>query len=331
MKSLQVITLVTISLMVTCWTHGDFLEGKQLSIYYENDQFNYTDDHYTFGGRLALTNPDMQFPPWAKDNIPFFKLRGWDTSGAWFLGLQFYTPRNLRVVEQQLDDRPWAGWLHAGLRINRFGPKGDEDHRFMDTLEVTAGVVGPSAGSENVQTTIHDNFGGADPKGWHNQLKDEPALNLVWNRKRLIVREDVLGNFGADAFYKYGFSLGNVMIYQNLGFEARFGLHLPENFGIDRLGPAAFRRNENPPKFRVYGTIGAEGKVIEHNIFLDGNTFQDSHSVDKEELLGELFAGLGIHIKDDLTLSAVQVWRSEEFELQEHSNRFIAFNISYQF
>jgi len=34
------------------------------------------------------------------------------------------------------------------------------------------------------------------------------------------------------------------------------------------------------------------GTVFAHNIFLDGNTFRDSHSVAKEPLVGLVIAGL---------------------------------------
>ncbi len=67
-----------------------------------------------------------------------------------------------------------------------------------------------------------------------------------------------------------------------------------------------------------------------HNIFLDGNTFTDSHSVDKNYLVGDLvggaaISGLGMH------LGFFYVVRSPEFEGQTRPDRFGSFTLSFHF
>lgn len=37
-----------------------------------------------------------------------------------------------------------------------------------------------------------------------------------------------------------------------------------------------------PPEWEAYVFAGAEGRGVASNIFLDGNTFEDSHTVDRE-------------------------------------------------
>ena len=63
------------------------------------------------------------------------------------------------------------------------------------------------------------------------------------------------------------------------------------------------------------------------NIFLDGNTFKDSHSVDKEPLVGDFQAGLVLTWKG-YRLSFTSVHRTREFEGQESSTRYGAFSLS---
>src|SRR3546814_13149223 len=78
--------------------------------------------------------------------------------------------------------------------------------------------------------------------------------------------------------------------------------------------------------FGWYVFAGAEGRAVARNIFLDGNTFQDSPSVDKEVLVGDLSAGV-VMTFGDLRLSYVQVLRTKEFEGQDGVRLFGAFKI----
>jgi len=43
-----------------------------------------------------------------------------------------------------------------------------------------------------------------------------------------------------------------------------------------------------------YVFAGVEGRAVARDIFLDGNTFQKSPSVDKEPLVGELAVGAAL-------------------------------------
>jgi len=61
------------------------------------------------------------------------------------------------------------------------------------------------------------------------------------------------------------------------------------------------------------------------NIFLDGNTFRDCHSVDKKEFVTDLQLGVAWHFKD-MRISFVQMFRSREFEGQPDPTQHGAIN-----
>jgi hypothetical protein len=46
--------------------------------------------------------------------------------------------------------------------------------------------------------------------------------------------------------------------------------------------------------FSLYMFTLINGYVMLHNIFFDGNTFTDSHSIDKKYFVGETGAGIGM-------------------------------------
>ena len=54
-------------------------------------------------------------------------------------------------------------------------------------------------------------------------------------------------------------------------------------------GGGYFRRKKG---FNWYLFAGLEGRAVFRNIFLDGNTFTDSHSVDSKHFVGDIQAGL---------------------------------------
>ena len=64
--------------------------------------------------------------------------------------------------------------------------------------------------------------------------------------------------------------------------------------------------------WEFYGFIGANGRGVAHNIFLDGNTFANSHSVDKENWVYEFQAGILARYKK-CQLSYTFTRRSREF------------------
>lgn len=64
------------------------------------------------------------------------------------------------------------------------------------------------------------------------------------------------------------------------------------------------------------------------NIFLDGNTFQDSHSVDKEIYVADLQLGVAFHFKD-MRLAFSQIFRTREFDTQPEPAQYGAINLTF--
>ena len=70
--------------------------------------------------------------------------------------------------------------------------------------------------------------------------------------------------------------------------------------------------------------------AVLHNIFLDGNTFKDSHSVDKESFVADLMAGFAISY-GRYKFSYSYVYRTKEYKNQSDPQIFesIQFSFSY--
>ena len=133
--------------------------------------------------------------------------------------------------------------------------------------------------------------------------------------------EDVLG---VDFIPHAGISLGNIQTYANLGGTFRFGFNLPSDFGVQLArgsGIGAGPTDDIDPRVALdrswsfYLFAGADGRAVALDIFLDGNNFRDSPSVDKEILVADFSAGFGV-IAGRWQLTFTQVRRTKEFDAQ---------------
>src|SRR5262249_24365683 len=107
---------------------------------------------------------------------------------------------------------------------------------------------------------------------------------------------------------------------------------LPVDYGPPRVRPSIAGTDFFVPEtsFGWYLFFGTEGRVVARNIFLDGNTFTDSHHVDKKYLIGDLQGGLALTFQN-ARLAYTIVRRSKEFETQEGGNTFGALTLSLKF
>jgi len=81
--------------------------------------------------------------------------------------------------------------------------------------------------------------------------------------------------------------------------------------------------------FSAYAFFTADGRFVAHNIFLDGNTFRDSHSVDKKHWVADLTVGVAL-IYGRFTLAYTNALRTKEFDGQDRASRFGSVSASFQ-
>lgn len=302
-----------------------------LTLTVENDMFGRgSDQNYTNGVRITYFDTGLQSPVLADlmdKYLPNFDVNE-TTSVYYALGQNLYTPQDITRKQPDPDDRPYAAFLYgtAGLATVT------DDH--IDEIELTLGMIGPAALGEFAQEEVHHLVDSDDPKGWDHQLKNEPGLMLSMQRRW----PDAL-HADNEWFYTrltphIGTTLGNVYTYANTGFTVQF---LPSQYRWQsppmRVRPAIpgngfFAVPQD--KFAWSLFAGVEGRAIARNIFLDGNTFESSPSVDKKHFVMDANVGAALtygHKQISYTLN----WRSKEFEGQDRADLFGVINFGYRF
>ncbi len=313
------------------------------SLFFENDLFAGTDRNYTNGVKLSWTSPDLssyrdseELPDWALPwirKLPFINTPGLQRNIALSLGQSMYTPHDTESARLVEDDRPYAGWTYGGIAFH------SKDASRLDTIEIQAGMVGPTSYAEEIQRLVHELRGIDVPAGWDNQLHNEPGLELIYERKCRVLSKGRPGGPGADAITHLGAALGNISTYANAGLEIRAGWNLPADFGDALIRPAGDTNapvSASDPRllekraFSLYGFGAVSGRAVLHDVFLDGNTFTDSHSVDKEPLVADLSCGVCL-VWGRFKISYAQVIRTREFERQEEHHAFgsVTLSVSY--
>jgi hypothetical protein len=340
--------ILVLFFVLVCGTHPCFAEKdpeehSTLTFYLENDMVTGTDREYTNGVKLTWISRDLSdyheidTPAWSRnliDALPFVNKPGTVRNVSLSIGQNMYAPEDLERTDLILDDRPYAGitYLAAGFH--------SKDSKRMDTFEINVGIVGPHSYAEQVQKTWHKWINATDPRGWDHQLKDEPILNLHYERKWKLLKSDPGKGFGFDVIPHLGASLGNALTGINTGAQARFGWHLPNDYGTYLIRPGSDTNapmNEDDPRFypisRRLGChlfAGFNTSAVLRNIFLDGNTFRDSHSVDKKPFVLQGMAGVAVMVHR-FKITYAYVYQTKEYETQNEDQEYTSMTVSYSF
>jgi hypothetical protein len=303
-------------------------EFGTLNLVIENDSFAGHDRDYTNGILASWTTGPDQTPSWARAVarwLPFFSEEG-TVRASYGLGQSMFTPNDLSQEDPPGDDHPYAGWLYGSIGLF------SETPTHLDQLQLQLGVVGPAALARQAQTLVHEAIGSTKPRGWDHQLDNEPGIVITYQRSwRLPIADDIMG-LALDATPHLGAALGNVFTYANGGATLRLGWNVPVDYGPPRIEPGLPASGYFEPQadFGWYLFAGVEGRAVGRNIFLDGNSFQDSPSVEKNILVGDAQVGIALVFRA-VRLAYTYVFRTPEFKGQDDADKFGALSLSARF
>ena len=248
-------------------------------------------------------------------------------------GQSIFTPVKYHDTTPDPKDRPFAGFLYGGGSLLQ-----DIGGHMLEDFEVLAGVVGPAALARQTQEEFHALAGFNNSNldaGWKHQLSNEPGLMVSYDRHWRVWQASAFG-LEADAIPDAGVTVGNVMTYAEAGGQLRIGRNLGVDYGIARVRPALSgtgwfdaKRMESPIGWYLFA--GIQGRAVAHDIFLDGNDFQNSPSVKKNILVGDFSGGASVFYKDIAKLDFSFTERTKEFTTQKQMDHFGSASLSFRF
>lgn len=307
----------------------DTLRFRSVTAYWDNDGtipnlINDTDRYYT-----SAQGFEFGFDYTPSDALAAKLAPGWDKP-RFGLGLsikqQIYTSSDIAIADPDPDDHPYAGWLSLALAFQR------ADDTRHDHFEVGLGIVGPDSFAEDIQKWIHDEIPDEiDPQGWDTQLSNEPVINFSYQRTWRTERADIRG-VQMDLLPAVRFDAGNVYLRARGQATLRLGVNLPNDFGpasLQGFADHTMRGYWNPASnWSIYGYATIAADAVGRSIFLDGNTFEDSRSTDRETLVTRATLGVVARYKC-IRVGWAQTWESETFEAQINGQTYGSIVVSY--
>lgn len=289
-----------------------------ISLNNENDAFSFgknRDMLYSQGFRFSAEKSELETPKELKDTLA--KLPNISTLTPTHytatIGQEIYTPDNLQETKLIESENPYAGWLYG-----RFS-KLEISENYKKTSAISLGIIGKYSFAEEVQSNFHKLIGARQPMGWQNQLHTEPGLILE------------------HAFEKKDYELKSANYWKFLQTSALMSRLGNINTDLSYIMTQKFGKNFETflrPEYKNYSFYIfniVRTTAVGRNIFLDGNTFEDSHSVDKNNLVADWRFGIAIEY-NDWAFSIYQALQSKTFKEQDKDyHQFGGFNIQHLF
>lgn len=301
-------------------------------IQYENDFLGgKSDKYYTQGIEISYAKQG-DTPDWLvklADIFPTYET-GNRHGVTYTFGQKVFSPENISNPNLQTNDRPYAGYLYGTINyINSLEINTNKQH--VNFIELSIGIVGPSALGEEMQNFLHRLVNAQIAEGWEHQLEDEITLGVAYSHKwRHFISSK--GKTQTEISPHTSLVLGNAYTYLAAGIMFRWGKGLKRDMGPPNIRPGFIGNTYFVPRFdpNWYLFAGHEIRLIGKNIFLDGNTNINSHRVDSKPLVGDLLFGLAFH-KNKIRFAISHMIRSKEFTQQDDVSQYGSLNFTYYF
>ncbi len=278
---------------------ADMLSPPRFRMESDNDLLLNSDNKFTNGAalqwqsRVAMDWESLDWPEWTGFGVRFPGLQKPELykRQGFAVGQNMQTPNDLSATELIVDDVPYVGTLGVELNWIAF----DDQDFFGYALNL--GVIGPVSGAEVAQKFIHELIGAPRPRGWDNQVSNEPAVNFHGMRKRKLGRVGDPYRFSADLSISGNLGVGTAITYGEAALELRMGFRMPTGFAFlpNPLGrsityDASIPESRGRPSFYV-SAVHRES-YVPHFVFIDGSLWRDSHSVNGDHHQTQTIYGL---------------------------------------
>ncbi|MBX2854886.1 MAG: lipid A deacylase LpxR family protein [Rhodobacteraceae bacterium] len=314
-----------------------------LSLINENDELGDAKDRWRTSGIGASYLFPSDMTPWLNDGLANSLFgdapRRFELSGGQIIA----TPEALSSELPVADDRAYGAFLYVGAAATSLDADGGllgfraltEDH-----FGVQAGIVGGDAAlGEFVQDLTHRVLDGADPNGWGNGLENEFGVNLTARRVYHVYGDLGFGDLQVEWRPSLEASLGTVSTYAAIGTELRIGDDLvfdltraDNRAGVSGGGYFGGPSDWDGLSWALF--VGAQGRAVGYDVFLDGNVFangpDDDVEINKNDFTLDLNAGFSVAV-ENFRLGYVYTWRSEEFDEQDEAQAFGRVTVSVKF
>ncbi|GAA4946875.1 lipid A deacylase LpxR family protein [Halioxenophilus aromaticivorans] len=323
-----VLLLATSTISMSALAQGN----RWLQLIWENDIIAQDDAGYTNGvaiswGRNGLASFDGQLPNWLNeliDDTEFARDPNRRRAMGYVLAQQMFTPGDIQARELIDTDRPYVGLTLWGASLYSFA------ERSADHWELVLGVVGPWSGAKQGQKLVHRMTGSQQPRGWDNQIHNEPVF-AVRGQRLWRIHDGVVNGLQWDLVGSLGAAVGNLRSETGGLLVARLGSGLANTWAaVSSISSREVNSLGGPglTGWQLYWSLAAG--YVANDITLNGNTFRDSHSVGIEHWRAGTSVGV-LQNWGPIGLSFSYQLATDEFDTQTVNTRFGTLAFTYRY
>ena len=220
-------------------------EKSTLAFSIDNDGIFGVDQDYTNGLFLSYTTASITpYPIFTPLSLSYWGGASLDKF-EFLIGHKMYTPSDIEATAPQINDRPYAGYLHSEFNYISLHPQ--QAQRF----NLTIGTTGEDSLAEDAQDIVHGIIGSDEPRGWAYQIDDKVVGSIGYLTHLSLWRDAALANTDWEISNVSEINLGNFRSDVSTGVMFRWGADLAGSMGAANID------NENPFRASMLGASKA--------------------------------------------------------------------------
>lgn len=299
---------------VTLWSQNT---SAEIGIVTDNDLYTSTknDQYYTNGLQVFYRYLSKKSKPEVLKKINELRI-----------GQFMYMPRDIYIDEEQMFDRPFAGYLFA-----EFGNTNFYKNQSVLKKSIQLGYVGPNSFANQVQSSTHKLFHYTAFEEWNYQIKNTLAVQTYFMFSKPFLNS--INSKRIDFQWQSEAKLGTIFTGFSTGFVTRIGIKKLVSISDSNFYGATLNNDNEPIEREFYFYLAPSFNCQIYDATIQGSLFNDTSPVTFNlkpfRFNGE--AGLRYR-KNNWNLSYAFIYRGKEVNFERNMGYFYgSIGISYLF
>lgn len=242
------------------------------------------------------------------------------------IGQYMYSPRFIYKDEEQMFDRPFAGYLFGEFATTNFYV-----NRAVFKKHIQAGYVGPNSFADEIQSGTHKLFDYKAFEEWDYQIKNALAIQTYFMFSKTLFNS--LNSKRIDFQWQSEAKLGTIFTSLSTGFVSRIGIRELVPFSDSNFYGASLSKSNSSLENELYFYVSPSVNYQFYDATIQGSLFNDNSPVTFDIIPFRFNAETGIRYRrKNLNLSYAFVYRGKEIKFYRNIGYFYgSISVSYIF
>lgn len=242
------------------------------------------------------------------------------------IGQFIYTPRQIYIDDEQVFDRPYAGYLFGEFGITNF-----YSNQSVFKKHIQVGYVGPNSFADKVQLNTHKLFKYDAIEQWDYQIKNTLGIQIYGMYSKPFLSS--INSKRIDFQWQSEAKLGTVFTALSTGFVTRIGIKKLALISDSNFYGASLSPNDNSLKNEFYFYVAPSFNCQLYDTTIQGGIFENNSPVTFDLIPFRFYGEAGLKFRDNnLNISFAFVYRGKEVNFDSNMGYYYgSIGVSYLF